>query len=268
MPEGDLDNGTEGGDDQNTTNWYDSLENADLKNNPTLQKYDSAEAAHKGHLELAKSFGKDKVTWPTDENDATGWADINKRLGVPESAEGYDLKAVGNPEGVDLLNRVKFQEDMLAAGASKKVANAAWDNYSNQMKIGYSDAQAKFKAGVESASNELRQEWGEAYDSKVQMGQSVIDMLGDTQEDKDFLTVALTQNTAGIKLLAKVGEQYIEHSIGGFQEKQNFTLTPKEAREELDTIRSNSDYLSDNIKVRQPLIDRSNDLMKMIRASK
>ena len=88
---------------QDVGHWTDGLENADLKNNPTLKKYESQEEANRGHLKLQESFGMEKQVWPKDENDTERWAEVNKRLGVPEKADGYGLKAISNPEGVELF---------------------------------------------------------------------------------------------------------------------------------------------------------------------
>lgn len=245
--------------------WWDSLNDADLKNNPTLQKYDSAEAAHKGHLKLQESFGMDKVVWPKDENDTERWAEVNKRLGVPEKADGYGLDAVANPEGVQLFDKIQFQDVMMSSGAPKNVAQKVWKSYTEMMKTQYSEAQTAFTGKVAASKAALMQKWGEAYESNVQRGQLVIDTLAENQDQKDFLTVALAQDPRGISFIADIGEKFAESSIGGFQEKRNFTLTPEEAKAELGRIKASPDYRSDDDKVRLPLVDRANELMKMVK---
>lgn len=242
--------------------WYDSLD-ADLRNNPTIQKYESAEAAHKGHLELAASFGKDKVVWPKDENDASAWAEINKRMGVPDKPDGYDLEAIANPEGVALFDRAGFQEIMHANNAPASVAKGLWESYANGMNAKYEEANAQFNANVEAGKAELMKEWGEAYESKVKGADAVIDTLSKSQAQKDALTVSLSQSPDGLRFLAEIHSMMKESSIGGFQEKSSFTKTPDEARQEIDTIKANPDYRSEDIRVRQPLIDRVTALRKM-----
>lgn len=248
-------------------NWYDSLGDADLRNNATLQKYTSAEEAHKGHLKLQESFGMEKVVWPKDENDTERWAEVNKRLGVPSDAAGYNLEAIANPEGTELFDRAGFQQMMKDVAAPKTVAEKLWSSYTDKVKGQYAEAKATFDNNVQAASNALKQEWGDAYESKINRGQAVIDSFADSDAQKDALTVALSQTTEGIRFLAGIGDLMAESSIGGFQEKQNFTYTPDEARRELDIIKANPDYHSDDPRVRQPLIDRSNDLMRMINPS-
>jgi len=243
--------------------WYNTLSDPDLKNNPTLQKYGTAEEAHKGHLALQASFGMDKVAWPKDENDTERWAEVNKRLGVPGTPEGYNLEAIASPGEAQLFDRVAFQQMMKDVDAPASVATKLWASYTGRMKAGYSEAQEAFQANVDSAKADLMAEWGDAYESNINRGQQVIDTLADSQEQKDFLTATLAQDPNGSRFLAKIGAQYVESSIGGFQEKQNFTMTPDEARQEIDRIKASPDYHSNDDRIRMPLVDRTNDLMRM-----
>lgn len=252
-----LDDGNE------ANNWTDNFSDADLRNNPTLNKYESQEAANRGHLELQKSMGMDKVAWPKDDNDSTRWAEVNKRLGVPELKDGYDLKDVANPEGVQLFDKLKFQEMMHESGATQKTAAKLWNGYTDGSKAGYDQAQKKFQDNVDANKAALMSEWGSAYEGNIEMGQRVIDTLSDSQEQNDFLTAQIAQSPHGSKFLAKIGKSFSESSIGGFQENANFTLSPKESQAELDRIKASPDYQSSDDRIRQPLIDRVLELRKM-----
>lgn len=246
---------------QQETSWLDSISNADLQNNPTMQKYDSQEAQMKGHLELQAAFGKDKVVWPTGPEDEAAWAVVNEKLGVPKTPEGYDLEAVANPEGVQLFDKVKFQEMALESGASKSVAEKFWKSYTDGTKAGYEEAKGKFDANVEAAGNALKQEWGEAYETKVQRGEAVIDSFAKSQEQKDYLTATLSQDAQGLKFLADLGDQFSESRIAGFQEKQGFTKTPDEARQELARIKASPEYNSNDERIRMKAVEAANAMM-------
>lgn len=243
------------------SNWYDNL-STDLKNNPTVQKYGTMEDQIKGHLELQKSFGMDKVVWPKDESDTERWAEVNKRLGVPETADAYDLEAVDMPEGLG-FNRAQFQEIMKDADIPTSKAQKLWENYTGTLKNSYSDAQNQHQESVNQTKAQLKQEWGEAYQTKLERGQSVIDTFADSQDQMDYLTDKLSGDPLGQKFLAKIGDQFAEHSVGGFQPPKNFTLTPSEAQAEIDRIKTSPDYTSNDERVRRPLIDRVHSLRAM-----
>lgn len=270
MSEGDT-SGSEGDQnhDEGNDNWRSGL-SVDLQNNPTLQKYNSAEDAHKAHLELQSKLGSDRVAWPKDSSDEAGWGEIDKRRGVPEKSEGYGLDAVNAPKGsgLETFDRMSFQEQMKAINASPAQAQAAWKNYTDMQIASHVASDAAFKEAVEANKAGLMQEWGEAYESNIQRGNAVIENFSATQEEKDYLTATFAKDPGGSKFLAKIGGLMAESSIGGFQEKKNFTLTPEEARIELDQIKANTDYMSDDDRVRIPLVNRSNDLMKMLNPGK
>lgn len=249
----------EGGQEQN---WRSGL-TQDLQDNPTMQKYATAEDAHRGHLELVKSFGKDKVVWPTDANDTAGWANIHQKLGVPESSDGYNLEAVQMPEGGGVFNKGQFQDMMKQANAPKATADALWKSYTETMNNAFSEAETSLASKTNAMMADLKQEWGEAYNTNIDRAQSVIDTFAGSKENAQFLTAQLAGDARGQKFLADLGAQFAENSIGGFQEKSNFTLTPQQARDELAIIKANPDYRSDNERVRMPLVDRANELMRL-----
>lgn len=251
------------GDQGGEAHWTSGLENVDHRNNATLKKYDTQEAANNGHLQLQSSMGMDKQVWPKDANDTERWAEVNARLGVPEKSDGYNLGLVDNPDGIQLLDRAKFQENMHQAGAPQAVAEKIWDSYHNGIKEGYADAKKAFQDNIDTSKAALMAEWGESYEAKVQMGNNVIEVMGNTQEQKDALTVSLAQSSDGIKFLADIGALLKESSVGGFQENTTFTLSPAEARVEIDRIRGSSDYNSPDERVRGPVIERMNSLMQM-----
>lgn len=253
---------------QTQDHWTKGLADVDLQGNPTMQKYASPEDAHRGHLELVKTLGKDRIVWPADENDEAGWANIHEKLGVPKESSGYDLEAVQMPEGGGAFNKAQFQEILKSSDASKKTGDVLWKAYTDSLKGAYSAAATDLTSKTNAMIATLKQEWGEAYDTNRDRGQSVIDTFAGDTETAEFLTAQLQGDARGQRFLADLGSKFSESSIGGFQNKPQFTLTPDQAKEELATIKGSSDYQSDNIRVRGPAIDRANDLMALINAGK
>jgi len=245
--------------------WYSSLP-PDLANNPTVQKYKTPEDQVKGHLELVSKLGQDRVTWPKDENDTNSWAEVHKRLGVPEKADGYKLRDVDVPKdlGIPTFDKLTFAGMMKEINATPTQAQKLWERYTGSLVESARSASEQFKSQVETSKAEMMKQWGEAYQSKIQRGQAVIDAFSTSQEQKDFLSVYMAQDPKGMAFLAGIGDKMAESSIGGFQDRQNFTLTPDEARIELGRIKASPDYRSDNDAVRIPLVNRANDLMRMI----
>jgi len=246
--------------------WYSGL-SPDLANNPTLQKYKNAEAAHQGHLELASRLGGDNVTWPKGKEDQAGWNDIHARMGVPENSDDYKLPHVDLPDSLDgTLDRFGFQQQMADIKATPDQAAALWDNYTGMILQSIADAETQHQERINNAKAEMQQEWGEAYEAKIQRGQSVLNHFAGSEAELEELTVALSGVPTGQRFLAGIGDMMAESQVGGFQERQNFTLTPEEARQELSAIKANPNYRSDDETVRIPLVNRANELMKMVGA--
>jgi len=257
------------GDDQGSSGaWYDKLNDPDLRGNATLKRFKTEEDAFKAHLELQKTLGADRVVWPKDENDTEGWAEVHKRLGVPESADEYNLGAVDTAEGLPEFDKGDFQARMKSANVPKAMAEKLWGEFTGMMNGIANTNSEQYQSQVKDAKANLMNEWGDAYDTNVRRGQSVIDNFSDNKADNDFLTQALASDPRGIAFLSKIGKQFSESSIEGFQDKKSFTLSPKEAEGELRKLKSSPDYRSDDARVRGQAVDRANDLLALVMAGR
>lgn len=247
---------------QEQAHWTSSFE-PDLRDNPTLQKYTSQDAANRGHLEAVKAIGQDKMLKPKDADDTVAWGEMNKFLGVPDKGEGYNLESVEMPEGAGVFNKGQFQDILKEANTPQASANSLWKSYTDSMKGAVSHAQEQLTGKTNEMIAGLKSEWGEAYNTQIDRGQAVIDTLAGSEDTANFLTAQLQGDARGMKFLAEIGAKFSESSIGGFQEKSSFTLTPLQAKEELATIKANPDYRSDNDRVRKPMVERANELMRL-----
>ena len=115
--------------------------------------------------------------------------------------------------------------------------------------------------------NQLRSEWGDAYDTNVELGQLVINKFCDNQEAQDFITATLLKDPRGVKFLSKVGGQFAENKIGEFGYKK-FSLTPEQAQAEIDAIVRDQNHPYNNERATKPererAIDYLNNLYKQI----
>ena len=101
--------------------------------------------------------------------------------------------------------------------------------------------------------------------TNVELGQMVINKFSDSQETNDKITALLSKDPAGIKFLAKVGEQFAENKVPEFQMKR-FSLAPEEAMEEITKMKMDLDgpYMNQKgkftSKEHQVAVDRVNHL--------
>lgn len=243
----------------------------ELISNPGLQKYikdgnlNGNELA-KGYLNLQQTLGKDKIVIPKEGDNQDVFTNFNKAIGVPDSADGYEFNAVKAPEGlgVDLFDQSTFKQLAHQSGARKDVASKMWDGFTNMMIEKIGERQNQINLDMKERESKLSQEWGASYNEKTELGQSVVDTFSTDENMKEYLESTLMNNPMGKKFLAGLGSQFKESSIANFQNKNSFTLSPKEARIELNNLKASKEYNSDDDMVRGPAIDRANELLAMI----
>lgn len=225
--------------------WKSALR-TDLKDSPLVSKFDDSPDGLNKALEsygnLEKLLGHEKVPIPKDINDVEGWNRYSKAMGIPEKAQGYGLPDAKIPESMkDLtLDKNTFAEVMHKHKVHPAAVKGIWDTYQKMAVDTYQKALEKHQSKIGDAVNQLKSEWGDAYNTNVELGQMVINKFSDSQEMNDFLTTALTQDPRAIKFLAKIGEQFAENKVGEFTSKR-LSMTPEESQAEVDAMKRDMD---------------------------
>jgi len=254
-----------------TSSWKSGI-GADLRNSPLLQKFeDTPEGLNKAlesHANLEKLLGHEKVPIPKDINDVEGWNRFSKAMGIPDKAEGYGLADAKLPESMKgiTIDKNKFAEIMHAHKVHPSAVKGIWQVYQELNVQAYESAVKEHQEKIVTAVNALKGQWGDAYETNVELGQTVINKFSDDQEMNDYLTATLTQDPRGIKFLAKIGDQFAENKIGEFQMKK-FSLAPDEAMDEFQKMTRDLEGPYMNTKGKythkehQAAIDRANALL-------
>jgi hypothetical protein len=241
----------------------------DFVGSPTLQKFpDTKEGltdAVKSHLLLEKLLGYEKVPIPKSKDDTTAWAVFSKALGIPEKPDGYALPDVEIPETMKGLtfDKKKFAEIVHANKLTPDAAKGVWQAYTDMTKQAYSSAVKASQDKITGHINQLKGEWGEAYQSKIELGQMVINKFSSDQETNDFITATLSADPRGIKFLAQIGDQFAENKIGEFK-YQRHALTPEEAQREVDAIKSDMSHPYNNPKAPEAEHNRAVDYVNQL----
>lgn len=218
--------------------WYDDLP-ADLKANPSIQKFKKPEEMAKSYLELSGLLGHEKIALPKDADDVVAIEHLNRALGVPEHPSKYELEAVTAPEGFEGMD---FGDEGFKEMAFKHKLTPA---QANGMKQDYITMLAEIKAmqvkefteSVTASKAALTKDWGLAYDAKVKLAQNVMNKFAGSKENFDAINAKIGTDPAMLKLMATIGEQFSEGSLGNLGDPgTTFTKTPSEAKAEYDKI--------------------------------
>lgn len=237
---------------------------ADLANAPSMKKFEDTKdgfaEATKSYLLLEKLLGYEKVPIPKSKDDTAAWSIFSKAMGIPEKPEGYGLPDAEIPETMKGLtfDKAKFAEIVHQNKLTPEAAKGLWGAYTEMTKQAYSKALTEQKEKVTGLINQMRGEWGDAYQSKVELGQMVINKFCENQETNDYVTSTLASDPRGIKFLAKIGDQFAENKIGEFK-YQRHSLTPEEAQKEISAIRMDFNHPYNNEKAPQAERDRAID---------
>ena len=253
----------------------------DLANSPFSQKFedtpDGLNKALESYGNLEKLLGQDKVPIPKDVNDVEGWNRFSKAMGIPDKAEGYGLPDAAIPKEMAdkglTLNKNQFAEIMHAHKVHPSAVKGIWEVYQKINIDSYNKMMTQHQEQLTKTVNSLKGEWGDAYETNVELGQMVINKFSSDQETNDWVTSILSQDPKGIRFLAKIGEQFAENKVAEFQMKR-FSLSPEEAQEEVNKIKSdiNGPYMNQNGKFsdkeHMASVDRVNHLIASIQKAR
>lgn len=254
--------------------WKDSI-TPDLRTSPSLQKFeDSPEGLNKAmesYHNLEKLLGHEKVPIPKGPDDTEGWTRFSKAMGIPDQADAYGLADADIPESMQNLtfDKNKFAEVVHAHKLTKDQANGLWQAYTELNKDSYAKAIEGHDKEMSQVINQLRGEWGDAYEGNIQLGQMVIEKFAGDQAMEDWLTTTLAKNPMGSKFLAKIGNQFAENKVGSFS-YQRFSQSGEQAEQEIAQIMGdkNHAYHNEDIAIRQPAIDYVNSLTAIAQKAK
>lgn len=222
--------------------WKSNLR-SDLQNSPFSQKFedtpDGLNKAMESYGNLERLLGHEKVPIPKDVNDVEGWNRFSKAMGIPDKAEGYGLPDAALPDAMVksgvTFDKQKFAEIMHAHKVHPSAVKGIWEAYQKMGIEAYQKATEAHQQQLTKTVNTLKGEWGDQYQTNVELGQMVINKFSSDKDMNDYLTTVMTQDPRGIKFLAKIGDQFAENKVGEFQMKR-FTLAPAEAMEEVQKM--------------------------------
>lgn len=223
------------------TGWWDTVQDAEVKGWLASKKYPDAESALKAHWGLERLFGADKagrtVMLPKDDNDAAGWAELSKKMGVPDTADGYKLPL---PEGVDDGFAKAAAQAFHKNGIPPRAANAMaewWNGWvAEQVKAG----EAADRAESERQMQGLQKEWGKDYDANVELAQRGYRQFAERFGLTDTAKLERLESVIGAANLQRffsgIGRLAGEDSFAGSDKPGGFGVSVADAQKRINEI--------------------------------
>jgi hypothetical protein len=181
-----------------TADWRSALPK-EFQENASLKRYKSVADLAGAYINAEKLISGDKVPVPNKNWTEHDWKNFFTKVGLPESVDKYEVKF---KDGVTIDEQFskQFIEHAHKAGILPRQAQALADWFSDvtaQSEQSFiKEREAQFKQGVQ----ELRQEWGNAFDLRVAQANKLIQEIG---AHKHFQEMGYGSDVKLMKMLAE-----------------------------------------------------------------
>ncbi len=241
-----------------TPSWSDNL-SPEMKNFVAARGFDSPAKVLDSYVGLEKLRGvpKERLLTLPEAADAPEWKEVYKRLGTPDTKEGYELKPTtgDDPEffnwATDTFHGLNLTKDQ-AKGVMEK-----FNNYVSERNTSAAESQ---KVEIAQQEAKLKKEWGAAYAQNSVTADVAIKKLGIPDNAVKALGKELGFDGA-MKLLSQIGSNLGEASFhgGGGSGFGQQILTPSQANAKIAALKQDKDfsakYLNGDATARKTMTD-------------
>jgi hypothetical protein len=241
--------------DTSTGNWYDAIEDNDLKGYAQNKGWKDPVEVLNGYRNLEKLVGSEKLPMPKGAEDKEGWARVYDSLGRPKTAEEYKLPVPEGQQPSEFTKAAAGKFHELGLSSQQAEGLAAWWN--DQQTGAQTQIQQQSAQKAEADFAALKSEWGGAYDENVNYGQRAAKEFG-----LDATKLSAIENAMGtgemMKFMARIGRGLTEDSFkGGDTGGSKFGMTPEAARSRVAELRSDqawaTKYMSGDVEAQNEM---------------
>ena len=210
-----------------------------FRQDPAFGNFNSIEDLAKSYSHAARLTGMDKnsiVAVPKDDNQEA-WGKVWDKMGRPSEVKGYEVEQYKDsipPEVLGVYAEIAHQN-----GVSKKAFGAMIGHLVEESKKGEEVLRQQQEQQVSAWQNEVKQEFGAAYDQKIGFAQKAVENFGLTDIVKE--NVQFFEHPSIIKALAAIGEKTSEGLVLGNGDVSHGKLGPNEAMMEIARFQADKD---------------------------
>lgn len=192
------------------------------------------------NVDRLRGHSADKLTKIPDWSNGEEVAEFHQRMGVPESAEGYEtLEVETNLGGLDaeVLKGLSYKMQLLPH------QHALFGQVAGEYLEGVAAAQREAKAASDAAEElELEREWGAILQENQTAAKRAVQRFGLDSETVDKIQASLGYK-ATMELLTKIGRGLGEHRRPeGEADEAPFGVTQEVAQERLKVLSKDKDF--------------------------
>lgn len=208
----------------------------DLRAEPSLKNFTDPAALAKSYVHAQRMIGADKIPLPGKSATDDEWRAVYKKLGAPDDPNDYQVDLGGDVLGDNEI--ASFRSAAFEAGLNQQQI----ERMSQFINQSVNDARSGMEQKVEEArytgEQELRKEWGQAFDQKIEMAyKAATTFLGDA-ELLDTVQLAdgrlLGDHPAVVKMFAKLASEIGEDKLIG--DTTELVMTPADAQRQINEV--------------------------------
>lgn len=218
----------------------------DLRSDPSLADIKDVGNLAKSYVNSQKLIGKNRISLPGEDATDQEWGQFYNSLGRPEQPDAYNFgERPVMPEGVQYDEQFEgtFKNLAHTAGLTPKQAKQIYDGYheyvGNKLTSEGQTSEAQASQWVDS----LKQEFGKAYDERVDLAQRAVETYGSPELTEWLDNTGMGNNPMIVKMFAKIGENLAE-GRPDISSQRSFTMTPDQARQEISRYNRDSDFMN------------------------
>ena len=208
----------------------------ELRNDPNISKFTELESLAKSYVNATRMIGQDKVAIPNNNSTEDQWNEVYDKLGRPESADKYQLDVKSDVVPLDESAVKSFAENAHKLGLNNKQAQGILEFYKNSMEGSAQQNQVDMETAQAQAEQELRKEWGRAYEDNIKKAGAV----AKANMDANILDMQLKDGT-------RLGDH--PSIIKGFANIANILSEDKLVSTESESVSQGIDYSAEISKI-------------------
>lgn len=238
----------------------------ELRSHPSLSPIKDVGNLAKSYVNAQQLIGADKLAAPKNPSEEQ-LTKIHQYLGVPETADKYDVVVDGNIVTEEIASNFKGIAHKL--NLTPNQVNGVMEYYKSTVNTSQEEISRQQESLKEETINNLKKEWGQAYEDKLAGVKGLLGKFGDSDIYELQLASGLKfgDDPRVIKYFSQmadfVNQSTSEDTIA--DATQTRKLTPNEAQAEIDAIMNSPEYTDKkNYVARQRAISRVSELMEMV----
>lgn len=220
----------------------------DLRAEPSLAAIKTVQDLAKGYVSAQKLIGAKRTAIPGDNATDAQWGEFFNAVGRPDSPDKYEVPDVKVDDSLKPnADRLKLvQKKMHDLGFTPKQARGIMEYYMTSMNEQFLASKAATETQSSAATAGLKQEWGEKFDTNVDIAKGVIRKFAGADGDA-FLTYldqsGMGSNVQLIKFLHKVGSAVLEDKDRGNSGANNLPLNDQSrATIEIESMKGDEEF--------------------------